>query len=130
MPRACLFPYSLSRRNPERGGRMSGMKKPATGAANGQKRNMPLTKIHTTPPQGNRPSTRESTRIIGRKLPPLLLFCFFFFQRGCCFPLFAPELVAGAVNEYILKSGLAHGNSLNLAGKRLDQVGNEAMAFV
>src|ERR1700688_1574723 len=100
------------------------MKRPSVFAENGQSTITPLTMIHTTTTNGSRPSTRESTRIMGRKLPPLLLFLFF----GTWFALFAPELVAGAVDEYILQRGFADGDCLNLAGERLDQVGNEAVA--
>src|SRR5579862_2274837 len=130
MPRSRISQYALSRRHPESVSRMSVMKSPSTVHENGQSTIMPLRKIQTTPTNGTRPSTRESTRIIGRKLPPLLLFRFFLFQGSCRFPLFTPKLMPGAVNEYIFESRLAHGNRLNLAGKSFDQVGNEAMAFV
>src|SRR6202158_1739312 len=104
-PRSRISQYAFNRKHADSVSRMRIMKRPSTVAENGQSTIMPLTKIHATPTNGSRPSTRESTRIMGRKLPPLLLFLFF----GTWFALFAPELVAGAVDEYILQGGFADG---------------------
>src|SRR6266496_1290134 len=73
------------------------------------------------------PATRESTRIMRRKLPPLFLFVFGF-TFGICFALFTPELVAGTVDEHILQRWFAHGNCLNLTRKSLNHVGNEPVS--
>src|ERR1700728_930923 len=102
---------------------MSVMKRPSTVMENGESTIIPATKIHTTPASDITPSTRESTRMIGRKLPPLFLFWF-----GTWFALFTPKLVTGAVNEYIFQRGLADGNRLNLAGEGLDHIRNKSMA--
>src|SRR5271169_1654639 len=40
-----------------------------------------------------------------------------------------PEPMSCAVNEYIFERGLADTERLNLAGKRLDYVGNKAMSI-
>src|SRR6202043_3322116 len=123
-PRSRISQYAFNRKHADSVSRMRVMKRPSMVAEKGQSTIMPLTMIHTTPTNGNRPSTRESTRIMGRKLPPLLLFVFF----GSYFALFTPELVAGAVDEYIFQGGFADGDCLNFAGEGLDQVGNEAVA--
>jgi len=96
------------------------MKSPSTVAEGGHSLIMPLARIHPTPASGSSPSTRESTRIIVRKLPPL-------FFVGTLFAIFGPELVAGAVNEDILERRFAHRDGLNLSREGLDHVGNEAM---
>src|ERR1700680_564568 len=75
-PRSRISQYAFNRKQPDSVSKISVMKRPSTVAENGQRPIMPLTKIHTTPAKGSTPSTRESTRIMGRKLPPLFLFFF------------------------------------------------------
>src|SRR5579859_2715341 len=94
---------------------MSVMNKPSTVAPNGESVIMPLAKTHATPAKGTTPRTRQSTRIIARKLPPL------FFVR-IFFAAFTPKLVACAMDEHIFQRRLAHRNCLNLAWKRLDYI--------
>src|SRR5260370_42125714 len=45
------------------------------------------------------------------------------------FRVFAPEAVAGAVNENVFEGGLAHAKRLDLSGKGFDYVGDEAMSI-
>src|SRR5260370_37786948 len=99
---------------------------PSTFAAGGHKVIIPLARIHPTPASGSNPSTRESTRIIERKLPPLLFLRVRVLVRTL-FTVFIPELVSSAMDEYIFERRLADRNGLNFAGKCLDQVGNETM---
>src|SRR5271156_2136247 len=104
------------------------MKRPSTVADGGQSVIIPAARIQTTPASGISPSARESTRIMGRKLPPLL----FRFVCRTCFALFTPELVTRAADKYVLQRGFAHRYRLNLAGKGLDHIGDEpvpALAF-
>src|SRR5579864_613886 len=122
-PRSRISQYAFSRKHADNVSRMSVMKRPSTVTENGESTIIPPTKIQTTPRNDNKPSTRESTRIIGRKLPPLFLFRF----RNW-FALFTPEFVAGAVDEDIFQRRLAHRNRLNLAGEGLDYVGNKAVS--
>src|SRR6266516_5775722 len=103
------------------------MKRPSTVKKGNERVIMPLTKIQTTPNRGTIPSTRESARIIGRKLPPLLFFLFVDWLR-IGFAVFTPKLVARAVDEDVFQSRLADGDGLNLAGEGLDNVGNEAVS--
>src|SRR5579863_2003691 len=109
---------------PESVRRIRLMKSPSTVIDGGDSVIMPLAKIHATPASGINPSTKESTRIIRRKLPPL------FFQVRIFFAVFTPKLVAGAADEYIFQRRLTHRNRLNLARKRLDQIGHEAVTLV
>src|ERR1700756_460204 len=100
------------------------MKRPSTVAENGEIVIIPLRNIHTTPTSGTTASTRESTRIIGRKLPPLFLFIH---RLRIGVGTFTPELVAAAVDEHIFQRGLALRNCLNLAGEGFDYVWDEAV---
>src|ERR1700729_2623310 len=98
---------------------MSVIKRPSMVIENGESTIMPLAKIHATPANDTKPSTRESTRIIGRKLPPFFLFRF---KNG--FALFTPELVAGAVDEDIFQRGFAYRNCLDFPGEGFHDIGN------
>ncbi len=76
--------------------------------------------------QRNNPSTRESTRIIETQATSSS----FSFRRilvRIFFAVFTPELVSGAVDEYIFQRRLADRNRLNLSGKCLDQVGHKTV---
>src|SRR5438270_8359589 len=101
------------------------MNRPSTVKESGYSVIMPLMKIHATPTRVIRPSTRESTRIMGRKLPPLLLV---FDGRGVGFGILTPKLVARAVDKDVFQRGLADGNCLDLAREGFDHVRNEAVA--
>ena len=95
------------------------MNNPSTVAPKGESMIMPLAKIHATPAKGNMASTRESTRIIERKLPPL-------FDRSFLAAL-TPKLVASAPDEYIFQRRLAHRDRLNFTRKCLDYVRHKAV---
>src|SRR5580658_8308960 len=95
------------------------MKSPSTVNENGHSVIMPLDTIHTMPAKGSNPRMRERARIIERKLPPVFLRIFFL--------IFTPELVSGAMDEYILQRRLTYGDCLNLSRERLNQIGDEAM---
>src|SRR5580704_19280083 len=107
------------------------MNRPSTVAEGGHTVIMPLTRIHATPARGRTPSSRESTRIIERKLPPVFVVFVRIIFAGILFAVtFTPELVPGAADEHILERRLAHRDCLNLAGESLDQVRNKAMTVV
>src|SRR5215831_7887711 len=108
-------------KHPDRVSRIRVMNNPSTVAENGDTVIMPLTKIQTTPIKGTIPSTRESTRIIGRKLPPLLLFLIDRLRIGI--GILTPELVTCAVDENVFQRRFADRDRLNLARKCLDNVG-------
>src|SRR5579863_10190635 len=92
---------------------------PSTVAAGGHKVIIRLARIQPTPANGSNPRTRESTRIIERKLPPLLFLLVRVLSRTL-FTVFTPELVSGAMDEYIFERRLANRNGLNFSGKCLD----------
>src|SRR5215831_9213235 len=112
-------------KHPDRVSRIRVMNSPSTVAENGDTVIMPLTKIHTTPMKGTIPSTRESTRIIGRKLPPLLLFLIDRLEIGI--GILTPKLVTGAVDKNVFQRRFADRDGLNLARESLDNIGDEAM---
>ncbi len=91
---------------------------------------IPLAKIHTTPSRGRIPSTRESTSIIGRTLPPLASLLVLLQPSELDGSLLlTPELMSGAANEDIFERRLAHRKRLDLSGKRFHHIGDKAVAF-
>src|SRR5260370_11376696 len=107
---------------PESVNRIKLMNRPSTVALMGVRR------IHTTPSSGRTPSTAEITSNMESKLPPVVAPSAQRFELrafvGRRFA-FTPELVSGAVNEYILQRRLAHRNRPNFPGKRLHHVADK-----
>src|SRR5258708_21681554 len=101
---------------PESVNRIKLMNRTATVALMGVRR------IHTTPSSGRTPSTAEITSNMESKLPPVVAPSAQRFDLrsfvGRRFA-FTPELVSGAVNEYILQRRFAHRNRPHFPGKRL-----------
>src|SRR5882672_1684689 len=118
MPESRISQYALSMKIPESVSRIRLMNRPTTVVI------MPFVSVHATPSSGRMPSTRERASIIEIKLPPVAFRIRMYF-RAVVF--FAPEFVPGAADENVFESRLAHRNRLDLSGKGLDDLGDEAV---
>lgn len=113
---------------------------------------VPFMIVHTIPNKGRMPSTTDTASNMGRTLPPYpeisggssrsrTVLLFRVVLRRARTPVappsflgrfvrLAPEAVAGAVDEYILKRRLADAHRLNFSGECFHQFGDEAMTVL
>src|SRR3984957_21256069 len=133
MPASFISQYALRKKQPASASRIRLMKSPSTVAENGHSVIMPLVNIHTTPRRGIIPSSRESTSIMARKLPPVicgLIFSCLIFGTGRRFGGLAPELVSCPTNEHILERRFAHRDAFDFSRESFDHIGHKSMSIL
>src|SRR5580692_10441182 len=138
MPASFISQYALRKKQPASASRIRLIKSPSTVAENGHSVIIPLVRIQTTPRRGMIPSSRESTSIMARKLPPVICglifsrttFCVTDLGAGRRFAGLAPELVSGAANKNVLECRLAHRDALDFSRESLDHIGYKSVSIL